>query len=86
MKAAQVHRIHEEHIRQYYLQRTDQQISQELSISLKSVRSIRKKYGLKRNKWTEDRLKKQVNDIPVNDPESVESTSAKDGGPKSENQ
>lgn len=67
-------RIHEEHIRNQYLQKTDGQLSEDLGVSIKTVAGIRKQYGLNRSEATEKKLQNKVASIQVKDPQEVETS------------
>jgi len=47
------------YVRQYYLQKSDLQISQDLGISEETVKRIREKNGLKRGVFTEEKIKQR---------------------------
>lgn len=45
-----------QYVQQQYLQKTDQQISEKLGISKRTVAKIRKDLNLQRSEWTEKKL------------------------------
>jgi len=45
-----------EYVQQYYLQKTDSEISSALGVTEKTVAKLRKDLGLQRSAWTEKKL------------------------------
>lgn len=64
-------------IRQFYLQQSDKELALTVGSTVKEIESFLKSEGLKRNSYTEAKLKKNINHIDVIDEKEVAVTSKK---------